>query len=109
MLVLPCVPTALVAFEEFAVRHWRRTASLNRYLVQRHGLGWLQAWAEICQGRRVSVAQRAEQGPAKRRRVLNTVGPLQHTKGGTDNFDERELELDVSRGWLVLQQVLQSK
>jgi hypothetical protein len=118
ILLFPCPPAVLVSLEEFALKRWRRSlvASFRGYLIQLHGPHWFAKWTLLRAEGEVSGSQRgaSNQWPlAKRRRVLGSE-TWGENKWGVPKTErtatpDHELLLDVSKGRLVLQQVLQSK
>ena len=99
MLLFPCAPITITSFETFAVRMWKR--------VRHHGVDWQTRWQ----------AGSAHASGAKRRRVLATVRQAKNMQGGGGGggfesgfeTDWGELDRDVTKGRLVLRQILQSK
>ena len=107
MLVLPCAPSVIVNVEQFAVQVWRRKVarSFLRYLTLRYGSRWLQRL-------RAGPTAPPSTVSKKRKRVLTPLGASENTEGGggTDtDFVWVELVRDVTKGRLVLHQVLRSK
>ncbi|KAI2498994.1 hypothetical protein MHU86_15498 [Fragilaria crotonensis] len=114
MLVLPCPPKAIVSFEEFALRIWRRnvTSSFLRYMATTHGDNWATRVNTISR-----VVPTRAPGSVKRRRVHTKLPDSVNNQGVKNKGEEtemakekaKELERDIFKGCLVLRQVLQSK
>jgi hypothetical protein len=108
MLVLPCLPATIISFEDFALRVWKRrlTASFLHYLTLQYGVHWERS---VRTGLVDGILEASTMGRlplAKRRRVLDPQVGDEHEEGGSIMS---ELERDVTKGQLVLRQVLQSK
>ena len=117
MLVLPkCIMPRIASFENLAMRRWCRalTMSFIRYLVREHGSNWSERLR--LRGYYQSKVEQNPGPPFKKlkdhestaRSVVIDNGGCGCRAGGVES-DLDELERDVTKGRMVLHQVLQSK
>ncbi|KAI2504189.1 hypothetical protein MHU86_10303 [Fragilaria crotonensis] len=116
MLVLPCRQATIAIFEEFGLRRWKRglVSSFLTYLRRQYGVTWADPELRHATAA-LDIA--ASQPMLKRRKVRVSALTSANEEGGGSagraqsepSIDYAELDRDIIKGRLVLQQLLQSK